>query len=688
MKKLLLASTIVAFSATSFAADNTKQATAKAKASTPQTEQAKKKISKLEKVTVYATKTEQDVLKVPSMVSVVDNDTAGVSGSGKVSDLLKNVSGLEFTGGPVRSGETPNLRGFDSTSILITVDGRKQNYESVHDGRVFIEPSLIKKVEVVKGPTSSIYGGGAIGGVMAFETKDAKDFLRDGETEGAETSAGYQSGNQEISVTQTAYKKDKNYDAVASVTIRDSGEYDLSNNTEQRSNDQITSGLAKVSYFVDDATTLKLAFNKFLNNAKENTNPQAGAGAPSGRNLVKKDIYSDDTSLKYEYNPDSKMIDLKTHVYFVRTGVDEKIVEGTSQNPRGSKLERTIETFGLSADNTSTFDIAKVTYGVDYYRNDQDGFQSNAAGGTRAGVPDANSDFIGTYAQSEFEFAGFSDRDSFYITPGGRFDRYRNSLDNHTRASQDDERFSPKLATRYQYENISLFGSYAEAFRAPNLTEIYASGLHFPGNNFVSNTSLRPETAKTFEVGTAVDFDSVVKKDDKLTFKAARYITSAEDYIDQQIAFTTTQFVNVAKAHIWGYEVELNYENDAIIWQNSVAYVSGENANTGAHLGTKTPLVFHTDFGYKLPDSDLTLGYQGKYSDGLDKALVVSSLAIDNRRDGYAIHGVYARYTPAKLNNLTLDFGVDNILDSKYQETFAELYELGRSYYVKATYKW
>ncbi len=125
MKKLVLLTTIFAssLSPASFAASS--------------------KPVKLDTVTVVATRTERDTLEVPGMVTVIDASKAGRSGSSKVSDLLSGTPGVEFVGGPLRSGETPNMRGFDSTSQIITLDGRRQNFESQHDGRFYIDPSLI-----------------------------------------------------------------------------------------------------------------------------------------------------------------------------------------------------------------------------------------------------------------------------------------------------------------------------------------------------------------------------------------------------------------------------------------------------------------------------------------------------------------------------------------------------------------
>ena len=83
--------------------------------------------------------------------------------------------------------------------------GRGRTSGSGHDGRFFVDPSLLKEVEVLRGASSALYGSGGNGGVIEFRTVDAGDFLGPDETMGATVSAGYQSVNSERLGTFTAY---------------------------------------------------------------------------------------------------------------------------------------------------------------------------------------------------------------------------------------------------------------------------------------------------------------------------------------------------------------------------------------------------------------------------------------------------------------------------------------------------
>ncbi len=684
--------------------------------------------SKLDTITVVATKTKRSIKEVPQQVSVISTDEPGISTSSKISEVLRNVPGLNFNGGPVRSGETPTMRGFDSTSLIITQDGRRLNFESQHDGRLFIDPSLIKKIEVVKGPASALHGSGGLGGVIAFETKDAADFLTPGENEGAQIRAGYQSVNEEGSYTLTGYKRSNIYDAVASITHRKSEDIELSDGRTQRSNDNIISGLGKFSYDIDTDSTVEVGINSYNGNSKENTNPQAGPSQTSGRNLVKKDIAQQEASLKYTFDPESELVDMRSHIYFVDTDVEELVRERSSTtsplNVPGDVLDRRMQTLGFNLENTSNVDVGTkenaLTYGLDFFRNEQEGSDSDSTansgltGTARPGVPNAESMVFGAFLQDELKFDLGAARE-FYITPAIRFDHYKNEAASSAFPDSEEDAISPKIGATYKHnENFSVFSNYGQAFRAPNLTELYSQGVHFRvaglANTFTVNPYLKPEKATTFEYGTNFNFTDILEEKDVVNLKLSKYETKSDDYIEQVVAGSnignpficpfpfvaggcsagTTSFTNVPKADIWGYEADFTYENELLIGRLGASYTQAKNARTGTRLTTKQPFIVTSDLGFKIPQLDLIVGHFGKYADDNKKGYYDASdpqNIINYRRPGFATHGIYASYAPEKLENLTVDMGVDNIFNKKFREPLAEIYSPSTNYKVDVTWK-
>lgn len=128
-------------------------------------------------ITVVATGNQNTVFETPSMVSVVTNDTPWSQNAVTSAGMLKGVAGLSQTGAGRTNGQTFNLRGYDKSGVLVLVDGIRQLSDMAKSSGTYLDPALVKRIEVVRGPNSSLYGSGGLGGVVDFRTADAADFL-------------------------------------------------------------------------------------------------------------------------------------------------------------------------------------------------------------------------------------------------------------------------------------------------------------------------------------------------------------------------------------------------------------------------------------------------------------------------------------------------------------------------------
>ncbi len=127
-------------------------------------------------ITVVATGNQNTVFETPSMVSVVTNDTPWSQNAVTSAGMLKGVAGLSQTGAGRTNGQTFNLRGYDKSGVLVLVDGIRQLSDMAKSSGTYLDPALVKRIEVVRGPNSSLYGSGGLGGVVDFRTADAADF--------------------------------------------------------------------------------------------------------------------------------------------------------------------------------------------------------------------------------------------------------------------------------------------------------------------------------------------------------------------------------------------------------------------------------------------------------------------------------------------------------------------------------
>lgn len=132
-------------------------------------------IPPLAPVIVTATRTAQTIDETLASVVVIDRATIEQTQALDTADLLRLHAGLDVTrnGGP---GQTTSIfiRGAESNHTLIMIDGVKINSGTIGAAAVQnISPDLIEKIEIVKGPRSTLYGSEAIGGVINIITRRA-----------------------------------------------------------------------------------------------------------------------------------------------------------------------------------------------------------------------------------------------------------------------------------------------------------------------------------------------------------------------------------------------------------------------------------------------------------------------------------------------------------------------------------
>jgi hemoglobin/transferrin/lactoferrin receptor protein len=372
--------------------------------------------------------------------------------------------------------------------------------------------------------------------------------------------------------------------------------------------------------------------------------------------------------------------------------VEEADISGRNA---GRVQSRELNTLGFTADNQTELQVSEsqqhtLSYGFEIYSDEQTG--ASTATGTRAGVPNAEATNYGFYLQDEIALD--TDVGDFLIIPAARYDQYES--EDETGNSQDEGEVSPKLSVSYKpTENVMLFGSWARAFRAPNLTELYPAGLHFPGNpfgfppnnNFIPNPNLKPETVTTIEFGAGLDFDDVLAENDRAQIKGSWFTSDGEDFITQQVNIRagTTQNFNIANATLEGWEVEGQYALDPITAKVGLSYVEAQDDTTGDYLSNNVPLTLVTDISYDINAADSVIGWRGRFAEANDKVG-----PNDAPTAGYGVHDLYYRWTPQDkgLESLTVDVGVENLFDKAYRRRFATLVEEGRSYVGRVSYRW
>ena len=133
---------------------------------------------------VTATGNERSSFEAPMMVTVIEANTPTSETATSAADMLRKIPGLTVTGSGRVNGQDVTLRGYGKTGVLTLVDGIRQGTDTGHMNATFLDPALVKRVEIVRGPSALLYGSGALGGVISYETVDAADLLSPGQNTG------------------------------------------------------------------------------------------------------------------------------------------------------------------------------------------------------------------------------------------------------------------------------------------------------------------------------------------------------------------------------------------------------------------------------------------------------------------------------------------------------------------------
>lgn len=131
--------------------------------------------SESDTLVVTAAATEQNLKDAPASISVVTQQDLQRRPVNNLKDVLQDVPGVQLTNeGDNRKGVS--IRGLDSSYTLILIDGKRVNSRNAvfrhNDFDLnWIPVDAIERIEVVRGPMSSLYGSDALGGVVNIITK-------------------------------------------------------------------------------------------------------------------------------------------------------------------------------------------------------------------------------------------------------------------------------------------------------------------------------------------------------------------------------------------------------------------------------------------------------------------------------------------------------------------------------------
>lgn len=584
----------------------------------------------LEQQVVTATRTAQTAQQSLAAVTVLDRERIERSQAASLPELLKQVPGVSLAnnGGPGKSTSL-FMRGTESDHVLVMIDGIKIG--SVSGGGAALQDlplELIERIEVVRGPRSSLYGSEAIGGVIQI-------FTRKGQGQGVKPffSAGY--GTHDT------------YTGSAGVSGGDGrGWYSLG--VSGSDTDGINVKSADTSGYERDADGYR------------NLSATLSAG------------YRFDNGLELDAN----LLQAKSHndydsVNRARTSGFGANADGESRvfgtRARFSPLEpwRVTLQAGRSEDKSDAYQDGRFSSRFDS-RRDSLAWQNDidiAAGHMLTVGADYQRDEInGTTAYAE------DSRDNF-----GRFVQYLGEAGRHdwqlSLRRDDNEQFGLHDTGNIGYgyaltDWLRATVSYGTAFKAPTFNELY-----FPD---YGNPALDAETSRSLEAGLAGQHGWG-------HWAVNAYRTVVDDLIAYDASISAP--ANVQEARIRGVELVLGSQLLGWDWNANYSLLEPENrsagANRGNELARRAKQLFNLDLDRQLGAFSVgaSLHAEGQRYDDLANTRELSGYATLDLRGEY-------RITP----EWRLQARVANLLDADY-ETADGYNQPGQAAYLTVRYQ-
>jgi vitamin B12 transporter len=495
---------------------------------------AEKSVFKLPELNAVANLVEQKNADTLAAVTVIDREEIERKQFNSLQDLLRTIPSISYTssGG---MGQTAgiSIRGTNSNALLVLVDGQKVGSATL--GQTAFEHlpiAQIERVEVVRGPRSSLYGSEAIGGVV-------KVYTRKGATDGVKPFASFTYGSHET------------YEANVGVNIR-------------QDNSWATLSAAGLKTQGINASTLTEP-QDLDKDGYENASISLRAGHQFNDRLDVS-INALHVDGKYEYDAQDGGYGAYTDTPNVHAKIEQNVY-GASAKFKATDLWTTELKLGRSEDKNESFDAYPASF--ETIRDSASWLNTLAlhANHTVVAGVDYQVDEIkssNTYVENERDNVGYFAQ---YLGNLGKVE-----LQGAVRFD-DNEQFGDKTTGNatigYRFNDAVLaYATYGTAFRAPTFNDLY-----YPNSG---NPDLAPESSKNTEIGVKGQHKYVNWELNAFENKVENLIAWAPNAAGKWVPS------NINEARIRGVELVLGQNYDNVSWNLNYTRQDPENRSKGA----------------------------------------------------------------------------------------------------------
>ena len=666
-----------------------------------------------EEIVVVASRIPTIASEVIGSVTSIDNEQLQVQMIDGLEQLVRYVPGVsahkESQYGRSLT-EDVHIRGIHGGAIFL-IDGIRISDSYVGYGRDTVDTDLLKKVEILKGPSSVEYGSDGLAGTIAYFTKNPSD-LASIDSPYASVSADYDNANNQEKFNFLSAYVSEGIDLLIQLVERNLEEIELHNDFNLRANPleaNQQSLLAKIIFSPTENTKSTLVADiqewegQWAINSDErfiyfpsprSISSSTGDDEGSRERFTlrfdnsKENLLYDQASLViYSQETEQSQITIQNQVSFY-SGM--QAAPTPTMRVRDFDFNQSIDGFSLEA--YKTVGMHQMVYGVnlDSTKTERPRMltEINLITGIPTNIVDGETYPNKTFPDSETDRSAlfFNDRinisDKQVLNLGFRYERYElepkpdqllknANILNYQVSNKKDSDFSLKFGYLFDLkDNLTAYTQYAEGFKAPNYENsniVFTNYLLY--YTVVPNPNLESETSKSIEFGLRGYGESS-------NWDLAFYRNKVKGFIHYEIigfsqGLGIYQYQNAENVEIDGLEFSYNKElSDNLSIKAAFAMGNGEEIEGGK----RTPMIEidpnELILGLDWTSSDEKLGLQALYSlsgkskDNLEPVCLNNSCSPRFTTGGFGIIDIFGFYN---INDhIEIRLAIENLTDKKY----------------------
>ncbi|OGU54552.1 MAG: hypothetical protein A2V66_02800 [Ignavibacteria bacterium RBG_13_36_8] len=658
----------------------------------------------LGEVKVVSTKSERLIKDIPLPIEVLNTKQLEQKTYLTTSDALKSEAGVSLARDGIW-GTHINIRGLSRQNIVTLVDGNRiETATNIAAGLSLIDVNDIERIEVIKGGVSSLYGSGAMGGVVNIKTKGG--FYNDSFHVNGTLLSSFNSVNNGGIGNISINTGSESWYARISGTMRTADNTETPEGTLENSQFHDNNLSATLGIIPMDDHEFQINYQRFY--AKD-------VGIPGGDAFPQTAIAKYPMEERLMYSAEYKIRNLFPSLVNTSIKYFHQLIKRNVEIIPNASVTTTTQADhnidGIQLQINWLLDKTHfVSAGIDTWQRSYKGkrekeIRTNNQIIGETPIPYSKYRSIGLFAQDEIRLM----ENKLNVTLGGRFDQIKitndevlnptyiitNGIRNDTPPSNpqasftasenDNVSWSGNLGFLYSVSSdVDLTFNTAYSFRSPTLEERFQY-IDLGGRIYLGNPELKPEKGFFIDAGIRI-------WKPEFNFRGNIYYNTFDNLVIDKEEIFDSLFVknNVGKARLYGFDLsfEYNFYNDAVFY-GTTSFVRGEDTGNNLDIPEIPPL--NGRFGMRMTfynyfDIDLSATIFSKQ----DKVAPGEEVT-----PGYTTFDIY-------VNTIPLDFsfakfqvfaGIENLTNKAYRNHLATnrgsiRIEPGRNFFIKIKMEW